>query len=207
MLKKTKLAVALVVALSAMGIAASSASAITASVSPAGTQNVTSSAVTFGGSGISIICELTLRTSLLGGPITVARGAQIGEVTEVRWANCSGGTVERVLSLNWRLTIGDTLPTVASLTTRNATGILLIIQGASFNLSAFGGFVNCLYRGNPGALMALTHTARESTTYTGSSLVALSEIRLPFVSGSGLCPRTGTFSGTFSIATQTITLA
>ncbi|MGN6189913.1 MAG: hypothetical protein ACTHOE_13545 [Conexibacter sp.] len=207
MLKKTKFAIALVVALSAIGVAASSASAITASVANAGAVNATGTA-TFEGSGLSIVCPLTLRTSLLRGPITLAANAQIGEVSEVTIGSCTGGSVERVLNTPWRLTIRDTLPTLTSLTTRNATGVLVNIVGSAFLLSTFGGALNCLYRGNAGALMPMTHTAPESTTYTARSLEALRATELPLFSGEAFCPRTGHFAGNFTLsAVQTITLA
>jgi hypothetical protein len=207
MLKKTKLAVALVVALSAMGILTANAFAVSASVERAGAVNATGSS-TFEGSGISIVCPLTLSNSLLRGPIVVARGNQIGEVTGVTIGACNGGAVESVLNTPWRLTINDSLPTVASLTTRNATGLLLNINGAAFNLSVFGGFVNCLYSGTAGALLTMTHTARESVTYTANSLRALEGVSLPLARGGFGCPANGHFAGTFALsATQTITLS
>jgi hypothetical protein len=199
MFKKTRFAVALVVALAAMGVAASSAFAISATVANGGAVNATGSA-TFEGGGISIVCPLTLENSLLTGPIAIARGAKIGETTGVRIGSCTGGSVESVLALPWNLTIHDSLPTIASLTTRNATGLLLDINGASFNLSVFGGFVNCLYSGTAGALLTLTHTARESVTYTGSSLRALEAVSLPLIRGGFGCPSSGHFAGTFTLS-------
>ena len=207
MLNKTKFAVALVVALAAMGVAASSAFAISATVANGGAVNATGTA-TFEGGGISIVCPLTLENSLLRGPITVARGAQLGETTGVRIGSCTGGSVESVLALPWRLTVNDTLPTIASLTTTNATGVLLNVVNSSFNLSVFGGFVNCLYSGNAGALLTLTHTAAGSSTYTARTLAALRSVEIPLSRGGFGCPANGHFAGTFTLsATQTVTLS
>lgn len=205
MLKKTKLVVMLAIAAAAMMVAASSASAITANVSRGGAVNATGTS-TFEGSGISIVCPLTLATNLSTGPITVARGNSLGSITGVTIGACTGGSVERVLALPWSLTINDTLPTIERLTTTNATGVLMNINGASFNLSTFGGFLNCLYRGTAGALLTLTPTSAGANTYTARTLRALETVSLPLVSGSG-CPATGHFAGTFTLsAVQTVTL-
>lgn len=207
MLKKTKLAVTLVVAFAAMAAFASSAFAITATVSPAGSVNATGTS-TFTGGSTSIRCPLTLGTNLSAGPITLARGARMGEVRSVTIGTCEGGSVESVLALPWSLTLNDTLPTLTSLTTTNATGALLNIVGASFNLSVFGGFVNCLYSGTAGALLTLTHTEAGSSRYTARTLRALESVELSLVRGGFGCPTTGHFAGTFTLATtQTVTLA
>jgi hypothetical protein len=206
MLKKTKLAIALVVALSAMGVAASSAFAVSASVSAGGAVNATATA-TFEGGGISIICPLTMRETLLTGPIAVAANNQIGEVTEVRIARerCSGGNVSGVLGLPWRLTINRTEPAIETLERENARLLLVNVVGASFNLEIFGGFINCLYTGTAGGSILLTRTG--AGTYTARTIVALPSIELPLHSGSG-CPSSGHFSATFTLsAVQTITLS
>jgi len=204
-----RLRAALVVstALVAMAFAASSANAVEMSISPAGAISAASSSLTFSGEGISIICAATLSGTVARGPIPVRAEAQYGEITGVRWAECSGGTIERPLSLPWRILISRTLPAVESLTTRNLTGILSALVGTAINLSAFGGFVNCLYAGTAGGLASFTHTGRESTSYTVAAIRSLSEITVPFISGSGLCPRNGTFAGTFTFSTQTVTLS
>jgi len=204
MLKKTKLAIGLVVALSAMAVAASSAFALSASVSAGGAVSATATA-TFEGSGISIICPLTMRESLLTGPIVIAANNQIGEVTEVsiNRARCSGGNVSGVLGLPWRLTINSWTP--EPLERENARTLLVNIVGSAFNLEIFGGFVNCLYSGNAGGSLPLTRIG--TGRYTARTIEALSSIELPLHSGSG-CPARGHFAGTFTLsATQTVTLA
>jgi len=208
MLKKTKLAVALVVALAAMGVAASSAFAVSASVERAGAITATSASVSFEGSGITIVCPLTMNLSLLRGPIVVAANNQIGEVTGVTIGACSGGNVSGVLNLNWRVTVNSTTPSIERLTTRNAERLLVNIVGASFNLAVFGGFVNCLYSGSAGAVMPVTHTAAESVTYTARTVEALRSTNIPLSRGGFGCPSNGTFAGNFNLsATQTITLS
>ncbi len=204
-----RLRAALVVsaALVAMAFAVSSANAVEMSISPAGAISASSSNITFSGEGLGIICAVTLSGIVARGPIPVRAEAQYGEITGVRWEGCSGGTIERPLGLPWRILISSTLPAVERLTTRNLTGILSALVGTAINLSSFGGFVNCLYAGTTGGLASFTHTGRESTSYTVAAIGSLSEIRVQFISGSGLCPRTGSFAGTFTFSTQTVTLS
>jgi hypothetical protein len=207
MLKKTKLAVALVVALAAMGVAASSAFAIEAAISRGGAVNATSASVSFEGSGVTIVCPLTMALSLRTASRVVVN-EQIGEVTGVTIGACEGGRVSGVLGTPWRITVNSTLPAIETLTTRNARGVLLNIVNAAFNLSIFGGFVNCLYRGNAGGLMPLTATAREEVRYTASTIDALAGINIPLFEGGFGCPANGHFAGRFTLAaTQTVTLS
>ena len=105
------------------------------------------------------------------------------------------------------MTIVDSLPTVSSLTTTNATGLLLSLNGISFNLGVFGGFINCLYRGNAGLLAAMTATSRGASSYTARTLRMLEAVSVPLSRGGLGCPSSGSFRGTFTLRiTQTITL-
>ncbi|MGN6189914.1 MAG: hypothetical protein ACTHOE_13550 [Conexibacter sp.] len=204
---KLKVAVTLAVTLATMGLAVDNAAAVTASIANAGAVALTG-ALTFEGSGLSIACPLTLNRSLLRGPITVVRGAQIGEVTEVRIGACSSGSIERVLNLPWRLTINDFLPTITSLTTTNATGMLVNIVGFAINFSVLGFALNCLYRGTLGLLFPLTHTAAGSNTYTMRSAEFLRAVEIPLFSGEPSCPTAIHASGRFTLSTvQTVTLS
>lgn len=207
MLNKTKLAVTLAVAIAAMAVSATSAFAVSASVSPGGAVNATGTA-TFTGGSTSISCPLTLANSLRTGPIVVRAGEELGTTTGVTIGTCTGGNVSGVLNTPWTLRVVQSLPREETLTTRNATGLLLSINNSSFNLSIFGGFVNCLYSGNAGALMPLTATAREETRYTARTLRALETVELALHEGGFGCPSAGHFAGTFTLATtQTVTLS
>ena len=208
MLSRIKTLTTLALAVCTLALTVADASALSGTDSNGGAVNATSASVTFEGSGISIVCPLTVELSLLRGPIAISRGSQWGEVGGVRIGSCTGGSVSGTLGMPWRVTLNDSLPTIMSLTTRNATGLLFTANGVQFNLSVFGGFVNCLYEGNAGWLMPLTHTFSGSATYTGRTLEGLTAVNLSLIRGGFGCPSTGHFNGNFMLATtQTIALA
>lgn len=153
--------------------------------------------ITFEGGG-TINCNVTLNGLLLGGPINVAAGEKIGEITEVRTASCSGGSIRAILvgtgASAWPVTINS----VPGGLPNSVTSIELLIRGASFNLLVFGGFVECLYRGDVPASLALRATATPGKYTTG--LLSLLANTLSFVRGSGLCPSSGSMRGTFSLS-------
>lgn len=200
-MSKLKLLFAAAVALVAFAAVASSASAFTARVEAGG--NITSVSlgkITFG-SGPEIECNLTMRGTLARS-VELTANATMGAINEVRWANCTGGTVERVLNLPWSLTvnrINGTLPD-------SATGIYFNLVGTAFNLSTFFELVNCLYAGTARATLATNDTG--TNTYTSGLIRADETVLLPFIRGSGLCPEEGGFAGTFRLeAQQSITVS
>jgi len=217
----------LLTALALVAFAASAGSASAArsiEISPGGTvTQVSLGLVTFVSGETSITCNLTLRIELVRGLVGPALLIRIGQVTDVRWEGCSGGTVERVLGLPWDVALVSQLLTEGAREERCETvGVLISaapynrvcgakieILRAQFRLSVFGGFVRCLYAGNVRALMTLTRIASDETqaTYRMGLLLILPN-SLPLVEGGFGCPATGEMRGTFGAATpaQTIKL-
>lgn len=204
-MSKLKLLFAAAIALVAFAAMASSASALTARVESGGSISSASlGKVTFGGSSITIECNLTLN-GRLNTSVSLAVGSTLGTTTEVRIANCTGGSVSGVLNLPWQLVINEILTSGGAPTTENLTGLLFEIVNSSFNLSVFGGLVNCLYQGTAGALLEVTKL--RAATYSSALLIALETIQIPKHSGS-LCPAEGTFAGTFGLSPlQTMTIS
>jgi len=194
-MSKLKLLFAAAIALVAFAAFASSASAFRATVRNGGAISSASlGKITFGSSP-TIQCSLTLNGSLRTSAELVANET-IGSITEVRITSCSGGSVERVLSLPWTLTvksIGGTLPD-------SATSLSMNIVGSAFNLSTFFEIVNCLYAGTSGGILSLNDTGTD--TYTTGLIRADETIRLPFRRGSEACPAEGEFKGTFGLSPQ-----
>jgi hypothetical protein len=185
-------------ALVALAAAATSATAASLQARPGGAITATSlGKLTFAAGELSIECNLTMRGNLLTTAISKTSGTKMGEITEVRWANCVGGEVAAVLNLPWTIayrSISGTLPEAV-------TAVNFTINNSSFQLSTFGGFVNCLYSGNSEASQALTH--RAGAEYT-TGLVRSLENALALRNGFG-CPESGRMRGTFSQTVQTIT--
>ncbi|HEX4806893.1 MAG TPA: hypothetical protein VFU94_13425 [Conexibacter sp.] len=185
-------------ALVALAAAATSATAASLQASPGGAITATSlGKLTFSAGSLSIECNLTMTGNLLRTAISKTAGTKMGEINTVSWANCTGGEVETVLNLPWTLaysSINGTLP-------EGVTGINFEIVNSSFELSAFGGFFGCLYRGNSNAEQAVTRIS--GATYR-SGLVRSLQNALRLVSGIG-CPSEGRMIGTFTQTAQTIT--
>jgi hypothetical protein len=190
------------VALLAMGGVAAAANA---TISPAGEIGaVNLGKLSFTGGGITVRCNLTIQSTLARGPIELARGRTFGRTFEVKIAECEGGQVSApLLNLPWTLTIESILGTIPSA----ITGLLFTLQRASFNLSVFGGFVNCLYEGPQGALLAMTAVAgtREPWRYQ-NGLITMLATRLPLIRGGFGCPSEGTMSGTIFPTGETISV-
>lgn len=83
---------------------AASAAAATITISPGGTIVAVMRSQGFeGGMGIGLfICDVTLTGTLARGPITLA--GKIGEISEVRTSECSGGHTAVASELPWALT-------------------------------------------------------------------------------------------------------
>jgi hypothetical protein len=199
-MSKVKLLFAAAIAIVAFAAVASSASAYRAAVSRAGAiSSVSLGKITFG-SGPEVECNLTLNGTLASS-VELTAGTSMGAINEVRWANCTGGTVGGVLGLPWNLSvdsIGGTLP-------NEATELYFDLRGSAFNLSVFFGIVNCLYAGDSSATLAVNDTG--TNTYTSGLITADETIQLPFIRGSGACPEEGGFAGTFNLTSQTLTVS
>jgi len=174
----------------------SQAGAITATFERAGA--ITSASLgklTFGPEPI-LRCNYTLNGEVQS-PVTLAVGTQIGTVTEVRPpSSCEGGSGFTFLRLPWRLVINALLGRA----TDEFTGFLVEIQNMSFNISVYGGIVNCLYGTTGGMLLSWTHIDTDS--YVSGLFRMLEQTSLSYVSGSRLCPLSGSFSGTLGLTPQ-----
>ena len=193
---------------------AMSASALEATVSPAGlAESASEGEISFRGGIFTIRCPLTHTTNINVGPIFLGPAFIFGNLTGFRIGRCSGGTVERVLinerERAWPLKVEALLPREAR--KENLTGFLYRIERAAFQLAVFGEAVRCLYEGNAGALAEVTNRGedrRGGWLYGFGRSRALESIRLRKVSGGELCPATGSFAGSFRAPTpaQTITV-
>jgi hypothetical protein len=197
MFRRARLAVALAVV--ASGVAASSAAALDMTIDPAGRVVTASNGKLTFGEAVSIQCNVTLKATLAATSIAVTSGAHVGEVSEVSIRNCEGGSVSGVLGLPWEITIDAPLETEPEAEPRNLTGMLFELRDVAFNLSIFGGFVNCLYRGDTAGLAELIPTGEGETTYTANAIASLGEVFVPFERGSGFCPEDGAFTGEFTV--------
>ncbi len=185
-------------ALVALAAVATTATAASLQSSPGGAITATSlGKLSFVAGSITIECNLTMRGNLLTTAIAKTAGTKMGEINEIRWANCTGGEVETVLNLPWNIvyrSINGTLP-------EGVTAINFEIVNTQFELSTFGGFFACLYNGNAQAEQAVT---RISGARYRSGLARSLENALRLREGFG-CPSEGRMRGTFSMTAQTIT--
>ncbi len=189
-MSKLRLLFAAAIAMLAFAAFASPASADTAEIDPAGRiENVSNGKLTFG-SSITIQCDVTLNGTLAAA-VNVTVGTQIGSVTEVRVANCTGGNVSSINDLPWPIRINEIYGEL--LNNVEALGVDLV--GSDFTLSVFGGFVNCRYEGTAEAFIELIDTG--VNTYNVGDTIADETVALPRIGGSGLCPGSGGFAGSF----------
>jgi hypothetical protein len=201
-MSKIKLVLTAAIAFVAMAFSVSTASAYDASVSPAGAYTATSSTLTFsdGGGVIRIICPVTLTGSLNAGPITIAAGNSIGNISGVRIGTCAGGSAVALVANPWNLTINNVRGTLPNA----ATGLEFDVNGAAFELTVriLGISVRCLYGGTAGALLGFTG----ANPYTTGGITVLGNT-VPRVSGSGVCPSSGRLNGSFALSpAQTVTV-
>lgn len=169
-------------------------------IEPGGSITATSSRnATFsageGAESSSVTCALTLLGTFVHGTITKTTGTTIGSITGLRWGSCSGGEIEAVLNLPWRLTYNSILGTLPE----GVTGMLVTINGMALSFSVFIGFFECLYRGDVGALIAMTRTT--GSTYSTGTLITLFLPAMSLISGFG-CSRTLNFHAAFGFTQQ-----
>ena len=185
---------------SAVLVLATGASSVFASTSitaePSGFIELDSVAVlVFRTSAITVECGVTLNGRLRRGPIAIA-GGTLGEVTEGRALECRGGSIERFLFEAPRVVASGAL---LGALPEGLTGLLFTIREVIVGVPHFG--ARCLYRADVGLLTELLRTGR--ATYS-TGFAALLGTTFNRVSGSVLCPLTGTLSGTFFMTQQTL---
>jgi hypothetical protein len=190
-------ALAVVALLAAVG----SASAFTATVSPAGNYTATGAGVLFSSGATEIICNVTLTGTLAASIAEVERsGRTIGATQTARISGCNNGATVTALNLPW----SNTTTSVSGTLPDNATAQNFSVNNSSFNLSLFGGFANCLYQGNAAAIMPLTDTG--TNTYSATNIETDGTRTIALHSGFG-CPNSGSMEGTFRLGTtQSITV-
>lgn len=204
-MRKVKLLLAVgAVALVALAAMSATTGAFRAAISRAGAISSASlGALTFE-AGTTVTCNVTLAGSLLL-TATIVAGTKIGEITEVRTASCSGGTVREILvgtgARAWPITINS----VPAGLPNSVTGIELLLNNASFNLGLFGA-IECLYRGNVPSTLALSAIRGSPGSYTTGLRGILTNTE-NFISGSGLCLRMGTLRGGTAFTRQTLTVS
>lgn len=193
-----KLILGVVTAFVVLVAGASSASAFTAVASPSGAiTSVSLGTVTFSSGETTINCRLTLRGELRR-EITLVSGVTLGSISSVTAAECNNVARITILALPYTLSFTASLGTLPD----NGTGTSFRVLGASFNISLFGGFVNCLYRGDQSALLATTDTG--TNTYR-TGLNTIIGVPLRKISGAG-CPAEGELEGVLSLTEQTLTV-
>lgn len=186
------LTMAAAVVIAAFAVGAGAAAAGEFQFSPGGTITGASlGAVTFSSNGITITCNLTLRGTVTSARVPKVAGTSYGEITSVSIGRCSGGTAV-VLNLPWPVTYNSILGSLPE----RVTGVSLTVSGTGFKLTTLG--LECLYGGSVTSLLAVTG----SNPYTTGLYAIPSGSSVPFVSGSPLCPRTGSMNGTFGISPQ-----
>ena len=163
-----KLAITGALALAAILAVAGTASArYNATVANGGAISAVSSGeVTFTASSIDIECALTLRGDLGTSVSNVLSASEqnMGNIDSVNWNNCDGGDVRQTLGTPWNLNykgVEGTLP-------NEVTAVRFAVDNAEFQLATFFNLVNCLYRGDANATMAVasTRTANVDTSST-----------------------------------------
>lgn len=179
---------------------AGAASAFTAQISPAGAITAASLGLTtFNFFGSEFACSYTLRGEL-NRSVTLTSSASAGTITSARAANCSNSTALTFLNLPYAIVYQE----AAGGAPDNLTGFTLAVQGYSFLIPVFGGFINCLYRGTVPWPIELTDTG--TNTYTTALFELLGEPPLRRSSGAG-CQSEVELIGPFSLTTQTVTVS
>ncbi|HEX4806891.1 MAG TPA: hypothetical protein VFU94_13415 [Conexibacter sp.] len=190
-------ALALTVAIAAFGLASTAAGAASLEVSPAGSIIETSlGKLSFTAGENTVECNITMSGNLLRGPIAKTSGSKLGEINSVRWANCSGGEIERVEGLPWTVSyesISGTLPErMTSVTKKVAIDI---------DFSLFGSFFECEYKGIAAFAVGLVNIA--SNVYK-TGLASSLQSAIPLLRGFA-CPVDGRIKSQASLTIQTVT--
>lgn len=195
MFSRTRVLALAATAVAVAALGAGSAAAAEFQFSPGGTITGTSlGAVTFSGGIFTITCNLTIRGTVTSARVVKVAGTSYGSITSVSIGRCSGGTAA-VSGLPWPVVYNAILGSLPNA----VSGVSLTLQRARFSATFSG--ITCQYGGDITSLLAVTGSNPYTTT-----LYAVPGASVPLVSGSFLCPRTGSMSGTFALSpTQTVT--
>lgn len=176
----------------AMALAASSAFAMTAA--PGGAITGTSlGSITFRGGEISVSCPLTLRGSV-NREIADRAGASVGSISSGTAGRCSTGSASLLFGGGaWSIALASGV----ELRTETEGEATLTFDRIAIEITSLAA---CLYGGSLTAVLPYQGTPFR----TGLITVTATNVRR--VSGSFLCPATGTLSGSFGITAQTIEL-
>jgi hypothetical protein len=191
---RSKLLFAAITAVFVLSLGAGTAAALR-SIETGGiaTAEASARALTFEGGGSRVICEVTLNLRNLparGSGISKVERSAVGNATaRVNEAGCRSG---RAIPLNTRegwpvtyISFRGTLPRIES--------IRLQLNGTAFLVSAFGGFGECLFRGNAQG------TTGGGTTVTEVRADERVTLGLETNLNGLFCPATGNFRGTFLV--------
>lgn len=189
MSKKIRVLIVAVFAVAALSVVASSASALTATISLGGAISTTSlGKLTSAAAGTNIQSNVTLSGSITRG--TYNTGGVFGTITRC----AASGTMPTGFTVDCTLLTNGTLP-VGAVT---AALVLFTLSNAKFliHIPAVG---DCLYSGTVGASIP---------TGTSQLIRVLSTTVSLFRTLSGSCPPSGTLTGTFGALTpaQTVTV-
>lgn len=195
-------AAAVALALAALVALAGSAQAYNMAISLGGSISADSEIVFRDSRGIiNVTCKLTLDGTLAAGPIAIATGNQIGQVTGATVGTCRGGSVTFLVPAPWSVTINTALGTLPNA----MTGLLLDIRDFAFELTVeiLRFTVRCLYRGPAGVLVGVEgsnpYRTRDTIVFLGNTIAK--------DTGTASCPAAGAAAGTARLTpTQTITV-
>jgi hypothetical protein len=196
------LRIAALLAVLAVLVPATAASAFRGTFSPAGAMVQASlGALTFEG-GISITCNVTY-FGALSTRFNFLANETVGTVLEAIWSRCTGGeawTLEPVAP--WSLTLNS----VPSGLPNELGSMEVRIHGFQAEFSVFGGFIRCYYRGDVPVTLALSRTRTASVYTTGLATVLTNSLSL--LEGGFGCPSRISVRGTLGLSPwQTLTVS
>jgi len=178
-------------------ICAEAASAYEFQFNPGGRLTGTSlGQVIFSTEGFRASCSMTLAGTITSARTPLVAGTSYGSIESAGFTSCDR-PIAILRGTPWPVIYNGILGTLPEAVT--ATDLTL--EGVSFSIRTeiFG---TCLYGGDIRGLLAVSGR----NPYV-STLYEVPPNTVPFVSGPFFCPRSGRFSGTFSLApTQTITI-
>lgn len=181
----------LISALALSALSTSAARGTTIEFSPGGA--ITSPSLgklTFTGGSINWRCNFTL-AGTLAASTTAAAGNQIGAISRVEVASCEGLTLRSINNLPYPLLYGRLV----------AEGLEFAISrwNMTWSVTIFGIVQDCTYEGSIPVLLTIT------ATRTGLYTILTNSLRK--TAGGSSCPASGSFSGSFGLTQQTVTLA
>lgn len=188
--------IAALLAAAALAALSVPAHAVEMPIEPGG-EIVTSGSLTFNGGGVTVRCDTTIQGDI-GEAVTLESEAQLGELHEVWWSECSGGTAAAVLGLAWSLNYEQPLGTYPD----SLDGLELAIPGMGLMFGMYGGIVNCLYGGDLHAVMLLELEEPDGRWLADELDVV--PTGLARHSGSFLCPSSVVVAGALALEPQQV---